>query len=56
MLIGLQVIDPCYPLHMFELVLPQGTVMLDVSTLNGYTPTRQTGWKFELENGAACVM
>ncbi|KAH8585569.1 hypothetical protein B0O99DRAFT_646638 [Bisporella sp. PMI_857] len=25
--------------------------MLDVSDLNGCVPTRQTGWKFEVENG-----
>ena len=50
MLVGLQVIDQ-NPAHMLELILPQGTVMLDVSNLNGCVPTRQTGWKFELENG-----
>jgi hypothetical protein len=50
MLVGLQVIDP-YPSHMLELVLPQGTIMLDISNLNGCAPTRQTGWKFGVENG-----
>lgn len=49
-LIGLQVID-VYPSSMLELVLPQGTIMLDVSDLNGCVPTRQTGWKFAAENG-----
>lgn len=49
-LIGLQIIDP-HPSQMLELVLPQGTVMLDVSNVNGCVPTRQTGWKFEVENG-----
>ncbi|KAG9228938.1 hypothetical protein BJ875DRAFT_489394 [Amylocarpus encephaloides] len=49
MLVGLQVIDP-NPAHMLELVLPQGTVMLDISDLKGCVPTRQTGWKFESED------
>ncbi len=49
-LVGLQVIDP-NPIHMLELILPQGTVMLDGSVLNGCVPTRQTGWKFESEDG-----
>jgi hypothetical protein len=49
-LVGLQVIDP-NPTSMLELILPQGTIMLDVSVLNGCVPTRQTGWKFESENG-----
>ena len=49
-LVGLQVIDP-NPTRMLELILPQGTVMLDVSILNGCVPTRQTGWKFESEDG-----
>ncbi|KAM7196605.1 hypothetical protein V8F33_006104 [Rhypophila sp. PSN 637] len=49
-LVGLQVIDP-YPTQMLELVLPQGTIMLDVSNLNGCTPARQTRWQFGIENG-----
>jgi len=49
-LVGLQIINP-HPSHMLELVLPQGTVMLDVSNVNGCVPSRQTGWKFEVENG-----
>lgn len=49
-LVGLQIIDP-HPSRMLELVLPHGTVMLDVSNVNGCVPTRQTGWKFEVENG-----
>ncbi|KAL2014979.1 hypothetical protein VTK56DRAFT_6637 [Thermocarpiscus australiensis] len=49
-LVGLQIIDP-HPLHMLELVLPQGTIMLDVSSVNGCVPTRRTGWKFEVEDG-----
>ncbi|KAK4184120.1 hypothetical protein QBC35DRAFT_506597 [Podospora australis] len=53
-LVGLQVIDP-HPGHMLELVLPQGTIMLDVTNVNGCIPTRQTGWKFEVENGEVRV-
>jgi hypothetical protein len=49
-LVGLQIIDQ-NPVHMLELILPQGTIMLDVSNLNGCVPTRQTGWKFESEDG-----
>jgi hypothetical protein len=49
-LVGLQVIDQ-NPAHMLELILPQGTIMLDASNLNGCVPTRQTGWKFEVEDG-----
>jgi hypothetical protein len=49
-LVGLQIIDQ-NPTHMLELILPLGTVILDVSNLNGCIPTRQTGWKFEVENG-----
>jgi len=49
-LVGLQVIDP-NPTRMLELILPEGTIMLDISVLNGCVPTRQTGWKFESENG-----
>ena len=36
-LVGLQVIDP-NPRRMLELILPVGTVMLDVSNLNGCVP------------------
>ena len=48
-LIGLQVIDQ-NPAHILELILSQGTIILDVSNLNRYVPTRQTSWKFEVEN------
>ncbi len=50
MLVGLQVIAS-YPSNMLELVLPQGTIMLDALKLNGCVSTRQTGWKFGVENG-----
>ncbi|KAH8587344.1 hypothetical protein B0O99DRAFT_526974 [Bisporella sp. PMI_857] len=49
-LVGLQVIDP-HPTCMLELILPQGTIMLDSSVLKGCVPTRQTGWKFESKDG-----
>jgi hypothetical protein len=48
--IGLQIVDP-NPALMLELILPLATIMLDVSNLNGCVPTRQTGWKFGVENG-----
>jgi len=48
--IGLQVIDTNSP-SMLELVLPQATFMLDISALKDCVPTKQTGWKFEEENG-----
>lgn len=49
-LVGLQVIDP-FPGDMFELILPEGTIMLDASSVDGCVSTRKTGWKFEVENG-----
>ena len=49
-LVGLQVIDP-KARPMFELILPGGTVMVDVSNLNGCIPSRQTGWTFKVNNG-----
>ncbi|OAA47530.1 hypothetical protein ISF_09522 [Cordyceps fumosorosea ARSEF 2679] len=44
-LIGLQVTEPD-PVPMYELILPRGTVMIDVSSLNGCIPSRDTGWRF----------
>jgi len=49
-LVGLQVIDPRTS-AMFELVLPQGTVMMDASRLGSCIPTRETGWQFDVEDG-----
>jgi hypothetical protein len=49
-LVGLQIIDQ-NPVYMLELILPLATVMLDITNLNGCVSTRQTGWKFEAENG-----
>lgn len=50
LLLGLQVLDQ-HSGQMLELVLPNGTVMLDVSDLKGCSSTKQTGWKFESDNG-----
>ncbi|KAM0271145.1 hypothetical protein ACHAQH_009177 [Verticillium albo-atrum] len=52
-LIGLQVLGggPCSHLSMFELVLDQGTIMLDSSIVKSCRPTRVTGWTFELSDG-----
>ena len=36
---------------MLEPILPLATVMLEISSASGCVPTRQTGWKFEVENG-----
>jgi len=49
-IVGLQIVDP-HATDMFELVLPQGTIMLDMLELHGCVPTRQTGWTFTIENG-----
>ncbi|KAM5439466.1 hypothetical protein MferCBS31731_004563 [Microsporum ferrugineum] len=49
-LIGLQVLG-CGDCSMTELVLDQGTVMLDSSHVKNTTLSRITGWKFEQFNG-----
>lgn len=49
-LIGLQILDPHLP-EMFELILPGGTIMVEVSSLKGCNPTRRTGWRFGESNG-----
>lgn len=49
-LIGLQVLG-CGDYSMSELILDQGTVILDSSYVRNTTPTRITGWKFEEANG-----
>jgi hypothetical protein len=53
-LVALQVIGQNNA-HMLELVLPRGTIMLDISTLNACVPTRQTGWMFESVHGESRV-
>ncbi|KAL6696647.1 hypothetical protein J3F84DRAFT_347690 [Trichoderma pleuroticola] len=50
-LIGLQVLNDCGNHPMSELMLDEGTVMLDSSVVKGCTPTRITGWKFEANHG-----
>lgn len=48
--IGLQVIKPGTA-DMFEIVIPQGTIMIPAAYLVQRMPTRQTGWQFANENG-----
>lgn len=36
---------------MWELILDQGTVMLDEAAVRGYSPTQITSWKFEVIDG-----
>ncbi|KAH8648115.1 hypothetical protein BGZ61DRAFT_376512, partial [Ilyonectria robusta] len=50
-LIGLQVLGECNGHSISELILDQGTVMLDLSVVKGCIPTRITGWKFEKVDG-----
>ncbi|KAI0402783.1 hypothetical protein F4802DRAFT_608487 [Xylaria palmicola] len=52
-LIGLQVLGngACNNHSMSELILDQGTIMLDTSLVKNCQPTRITGWTFELSNG-----
>ncbi|KAK8116373.1 hypothetical protein PG984_007246 [Apiospora sp. TS-2023a] len=54
MLVALQVIGQKNA-HMLELVLPEGTIMLDMAALNTCVPTRQTGWMFESVHGESRV-
>ncbi|CEO58412.1 hypothetical protein PMG11_03139 [Penicillium brasilianum] len=53
-LIGLQVLG-CDENSMSELILEQGTVMLNSTCIKNTVPTRITGWKFESVNGKARV-
>ncbi|KAK4199268.1 hypothetical protein QBC40DRAFT_228193 [Triangularia verruculosa] len=51
-LIGLQVLGCGHKQStMFELILDQGTVMLDASIAKNIVPTRVTGWQFESVDG-----
>ncbi len=52
--IGLQVLEdgPCNSHGMSELVLDQGTIMLDTSLIKNCEPTRVTGWLFSSSNGS----
>lgn len=49
-LLGLQVLG-CGESPMMELILDQGTVMLESSRPQGVQPTRITGWRFESVDG-----
>jgi hypothetical protein len=49
-IIGLQVLG-CEGPAMSELILDQGTVMLETSHVKNATPYRITGWRFESCNG-----
>jgi len=50
-LLGLQVRLGGVPESMFELILDQGTIMLDKTAVRGCSASRQTGWTFELKDG-----
>ena len=50
-LLGLQVRLEGVPESMFELILDQGTIMLDEAAVHGCSASRQTGWIFELKDG-----
>ena len=53
--IGLQILMDGMDHDMWELILDQGTVMIDAAKLHGCVPTRITGWKFELSDGSPRV-
>ena len=50
-LLGLQVLIGGMDQAMQELILDQGTVMLDAAVVRGCSPTRITGWRFEARDG-----
>ena len=52
-LIGLQVLGDgaCNNHSMSELILDQGTIVLDTALVKNCQPTRVTGWMFESSNG-----
>lgn len=56
-LLGLQVLLEGVPESMFELVLDQGTIMLEEAAVHDCSASRQTGWTFELkdEEPRACA-
>jgi hypothetical protein len=53
-LLGLQVLGCCDG-SMSELILDQGTVMLESTSVKNTVPTRITGWKFEATGGGPRV-
>lgn len=50
-LLGLQVLIDGMDQTMWELILDQGTVMLDAAVVRGCSPTLITGWRFEARDG-----
>ncbi|KAK7416917.1 hypothetical protein QQZ08_011835 [Neonectria magnoliae] len=50
-LLGLQVLTKCGDQSMSELILEDGTVMLDTLVIKGCTSYRITGWNFETAHG-----
>ncbi|RSL56782.1 hypothetical protein CEP54_008650 [Fusarium duplospermum] len=50
-LLGLQVLTARGEQSMSELILDNGTIMLDTSVIKGCTPYRITGWSFEVAHG-----
>ncbi|KPM41501.1 hypothetical protein AK830_g5107 [Neonectria ditissima] len=54
-LIGLQVLGECGEQSMCELILDEGTVMLQANAIKNCEPTRVTGWKFEAGPGGPRV-
>lgn len=54
-LIGLQVLDQCGEQSMCELILDEGTVMLQADVIKNCKPSRVTGWKFQTGPGGPRV-
>ena len=50
-LIGLQVLGECGEKSMCELILDEGTVLLQADSIKNCQPTRVAGWKFEASPG-----
>lgn len=54
-LIGLQVLSECGEQNMYELILDDGTVMLQAGATKNCEPSRVTGWTFEAGPGGPRV-
>lgn len=50
-LLGLQVLIDGMDQSMWELILDQGTVMLNAAVIRRCSPTRIAGWRFEARDG-----
>jgi hypothetical protein len=50
-LLGLQVLIDSMDQTMWELILDQGTIILDVAVMRGCSLTRITSWRFEARDG-----